>query len=230
MQSELCLYNCDCLEGMKLLPNGSVDLVVTAPPYKIETHGGGCVGKRSVFKDIDFMSDGITIEQLNEIFRVMKKINMYIFCSKKQIPFLYDFFVNGKKCNWNLLTLHKTNPVPACNNKYLSDTQYIMFFRDKGVKLGGTFETKRTWWSLPFDKSLKDKYKHPSIKPVNVLESLIYNSSSEGDVVLDPFMGVGSTGIACSNLGRKFIGYEIVKEYYDIAVDRLNENLDNKEE
>ena len=143
IQSDFLLRNCDCIDGMRKLPDGSVDLVITDPPYKIETSGGSFVGKRDVFKDIDFMSDGLTVEQLNEICRVMKKINIYIFCSKKQIPFLYDYFVNKKKCNWDLLTLHKTNPVPACNNKYLSDTQYIMFFREKGVKLGGTFDTKR---------------------------------------------------------------------------------------
>lgn len=224
-KTRLLLKNQDCMDLMKELPDNFVDLIVTDSPYKIATSGGSFVGKRDVFKDIDFMSDGLTIEQLDEICRVMKKINVYMFCSRKQIPFLYDYFVKEKKCNWNLLTLHKTNPVPACGNKYLSDTQYIMFFREQGVKLGGTFETKRTWWSLPFDKKLKDKYKHPSIKPVEVLENLIINSSSKGDVVLDPFMGVGSTGVACLKLGRRFIGYEIDKEYYNIAEQRLIEEL-----
>ena len=171
------IYNCDCVEGMRQLPDSCIDLVVTDPPYKVETSGGSFVGKRDVFKDIDFMSRGLMVEQLDEICRVMKKINIYIFCSQKQLPFLYDYFVKDKKRNWNLLTLHKTNPVPACGNKYLSDTQYIMFFREKGVRIGGTFDTKRTYWSLPFDKALKDKYNHPSIKPVSVLENLIINSS-----------------------------------------------------
>lgn len=65
--------------------------------------------------------------------------------------------------------------------------------------------------------------KHPTEKPVELLKLLIENSSNEGDIVIDCFMGSGSTGIACINTNRKFIGIEIDKKYYDIAIERIQE-------
>ena len=65
-------------------------------------------------------------------------------------------------------------------------------------------------------------YKHPTIKPLNIIENLIINSSNENDIVLDCFCGSGTTGVACKELNRKFIGIEIDREYHKIAVDRLN--------
>ena len=65
--------------------------------------------------------------------------------------------------------------------------------------------------------------KHPTEKPVELLKVLIENSSNEGDIVMDCFMGSGSTGIACINTNRKFVGIEIDKKYYDIAVERIQE-------
>ena len=65
--------------------------------------------------------------------------------------------------------------------------------------------------------------KHPTEKPVDLLKLLIENSSNEGDIVMDCFMGSGSTGIACINTNRKFIGIEIDKKYYDIAIERIQE-------
>ena len=139
------LLHGDCLELMKDIPDGSVDLVLTDPPYIVETSGGGLYKGKSVKynKEIELMKNGFHEKVLEEICRIMKKINVYFFCSQKQIPILIDFFVNKKKCNWNLICWHKTNVVPACGNKYLTDTEYILFFREKGVKVYGTYETKK---------------------------------------------------------------------------------------
>ena len=68
---------------------------------------------------------------------------------------------------------------------------------------------------------------HPTEKPVELMEILIKNSSKEGDLVLDPFVGVGATAIACQNLNRNFIGCEIDKKYYDTAMERLNSGLND---
>ena len=122
-----------------------------------------------------------------------------------------------------MLTWHKTNPVPACGNKYLTDTEYILFFREKGVKIGGEYKTKFTYYVTPLNTADKKLYRHPTIKPVDILQNLIVNSSSPGDVVLDPFMGSGSTGIACNNTGRNFIGIEVDKGYFDTAKARIGE-------
>jgi len=65
---------------------------------------------------------------------------------------------------------------------------------------------------------------HPSEKPISLMETLIRNSTQEGETVLDPFMGGGSTGLACANLNRNFIGFEIDEEYYQVATERINLN------
>lgn len=214
----------DCMELMKQLPDNSIDLVVTDPPYDVYAgKGWGCFGHRNSYTDIEFMANGFSETVLDELCRVMKKINCYFFCSQKQLLPLINYFAVNKNCNWNLLTWHKTNPVPACSNKYLSDTEYILFFREKGVKICGEYKSKFTYYITPLNQKEKKLYKHPSIKPLHILENLIINSSNENDIVLDPFIGSGSTAVACVNAKRHYIGYEVDSEYYDIACKRLDE-------
>ena len=223
------LWNGDCLELMKNIPDGSVDLVLTDPPYIVETSGGGLYKGESVKynKEIEFMKNGFSENVLEEICRIMKKINVYFFCSQKQIPILIDFFVNKKKCNWNLICWHKTNVVPACGNKYLTDTEYILFFREKGVKVYGTYETKKTYYVTPTNQKEKKLYGHPTIKPQEILKNLIVNSTTENGVVLDCFMGSGSTGVACVNTNRHFIGIELDEGYFNIAKKRIEEAVND---
>ena len=217
------IYNMDCLEGMKQIPDGTVDLCVTDPPYLIETQGGGIYTQedKQYVKELNDIKDGFRTEILDELCRVMKRINIYIFCSQKQIIPLTDYFVTKRGCNWNLLSWHKDNPVPACGNKYLTDTEYLLFFRQKGVKLYGNFDTKRTWFNTPLNQSDKEKWGHPTIKPLGIVRTLVFNSSVEGQTVLDPFMGSGTTAIACIKERRHFIGFELSKEYFDKAVRRI---------
>ena len=219
------IYNMDCLEGMKLIPDNTIDLVVTDPPYLIETSGAGIYKQadKQYVKELNDMKDGFSTQVLDELCRIMKKINIYFFCSQKQIIPLLDYFVKGKKCNWNLLTWHKTNPVPACGNKYLTDTEYILFFREKGVKIYGEFKTKFTYYITPLNQSDKKKYGHPTIKPINIVTNLIVNSSLENGIVFDPFMGSGTTAVAAKECGRNFIGYELDSDYYEICNKRLEE-------
>ncbi len=237
----------DCLELMKKLPDKSVDLVVTDPPYLVETSGAGFFGKKSdeycmnykgrkaytyggeryVMKEISDMNNGFSEEILDELCRVMKKINIYIWCSQKQLLSLITYFTN-KKCNWNLLTWHKTNPIPACGNKYLNDTEYCLFFREKGVKVLGDFKTKFTYYITPLNQKDKKLYKHPTIKPVDIIKNLIINSSQEGDVVLDPFVGSGTTCVAALNLDRHYIGFELNEEYFNIALERITSSYVDK--
>ena len=218
------LYQGDCLQVMKKIEDKSIDLVVIDPPYEIATTGAGLYKQadKQYVKELNSMKDGFSEEVLDELCRVMKKINIYFFCSQKQIIPLLDYFVKKKKCNWNILSWHKTNPIPACGNKYLTDTEFILFFREKGVKVYGSFDTKRTWYVTPLNQSDKKKYGHPTVKPLSILENLVLNSSQKGEIVLDCFMGSGSTGVACVNTNRNFIGIELDKEYFEIAKERIN--------
>ena len=201
------LINDDCLKVLQEMPSRSIDLVVTDPPYLVETDGAGMFGTKNyngvryVMEDIDFMSNGFDPRILDELCRVMKKINCYFFCSQKQILPLLKYFVDGKKCNWNILSWHKSNPVPACGNKYLTDTEFILFFREKGVRIMGEFATKRTYYVTLANKRDKKLYGHPTVKPLEIVKNLVLNSSNEGETVPDPFMGSGTTGVAVKGLG-----------------------------
>lgn len=213
----------DCLELMRGFPDRSVDLVVTDPPYIIETSGAGIYKQadKQYVKELNGINNGFDEKVLDELCRVMKKINIYFFCSQKQIIPLLDYFVKKKRCNWNLLCWHKTNPVPACGNKYLTDTEFILFFRERGVKIQGEFNTKFTYYISPLNQKDKKQFGHPTIKPLELVQNLVVNSSKEGDTVLDCFMGSGTTGVACVNTNRNFIGIELEPQYFEIAEKRI---------
>ena len=121
-----------------------------------------------------------------------------------------------------LLAWHKTNPIPTCCNKYLSDTEYLLFFRQKGVKLFGNFDTKKKYWLQEINMEDKEKWGHPTIKPLNIMRTLIFNSSEEGQTVLDPFIGSGTTAIAAYKTGRHYIGFELSEKYYKVATERFD--------
>ena len=230
-ETRAILKNKDCMDLMKEIPDGFVDLIVTDPPDEICTSGAGIYNQpdKQYVKRLNSMRDGYDDSVLDEMCRVMKKINIYLWCSQKQIIHLLDYFVSKRKCNWNILSWHKTNPVPACGNKYLTDTEFILYFREKGVPIFGSYETKKTWYASPIDLKEKKIYNHPTVKPTNILKNLIINSSEEGGIVFDPFMGTGSTSVACIETNRRFIGSEIDKSYFETALQRVCETKDKLE-
>lgn len=221
------IYNQDCFIKIKEIKDKSVDLVITDPPYMIETQGGGMYLQKDkqYVKELKKMKDGFSTKILDELCRIMKQINIYIFCSQKQIIPLLNYFVTNKKCNYNIITWHKTNPVPACGNKYLTDTEYVLFFRERGVRIYGSYETKRTYYITPLNTADKKLYGHPTCKPVNIIENFVINSSKKDDVVFDPFMGSGSTGVACVKNSRNFVGIELEQKYCDIANKRMADTI-----
>lgn len=217
----------DCINELKNIPDKSIDLVVMDPPYGLNTNscrpqGGGCFGNknRDYLNQLSELYSGYDFSTvLDELVRVMKKINIYIWCNKEQVPIYLNYFSDY---HFDILTWHKSNPVPTCDNKYLSDTEYLLFFRETGVKIYGDYETKKKYYITPINKEDKALYNHPTVKPQFIIENLIINSSKEDELVLDPFMGSGTTGAACKKLNRNFIGIEIDKNYYNTAVNRIN--------
>lgn len=218
------IYNMDCLQGLRQIESGTVSLIVADPPYELQQHNGaGAFGRknREYHQGIDHLQSGVSNEVLEECLRVCKHPNMYVFCSKDQLPQLFGFALSHK-LKYDLLTWHKTNPVPTCNNKYLSDTEYIVFMRN-GANLYGTYETKRKYFITQTNTADKKAFGHPTPKPVPIIKTLIENSTQSGDLVLDPYMGSGTTAVACMQSGRKYIGFELNKEYYDKAVKRIKD-------
>ena len=179
-----------------------------------------------------FISNGITNEILDELVRVMKKGNIYIFCNKNQLRQYFDYFGD---LGWNLdlLVWNKTNCIPTVNNTYLANLEYCFFARESGTPLYGSYETKSKCYTSPCNKADKDLYEHPTIKPLQFIKNLIINSSQEGGVVLDCFLGSGTTAVACKELNRHFIGFELNPRFVEIANDRLKgvtkQDRENKE-
>lgn len=211
------------------MPDKSVDLVVTDPPYQIDNTvpgGGSDLAKSFKLMNDDIVSwnltKGFDVAIFDELCRVMKKINIYFWCNGKQLPMYLDYWVTKKKASLDVLIWNKTNPCPLFSNKYLSDKEYCLFFRKGAYCKPKTFEQAKTVYYQPMNTKDKRKYGgFPTVKPLNIIRNLVENSSKEGETVLDPFMGTGTTGVACKELNRKFIGMEINEKAFSIAKKRL---------
>ena len=226
---DIQLYNGDCLELMKNIPDGSVDLVLTDPPYPITPKGnagnsGGMLRTESTKRGKVFEHNNIDCsEYAPEFYRVLKDgSHCYVMTNHFNLIKMLNVFTGcgfhfTKSLIWN-----KGNKIMG--HYYMSQFEYILFFRKgKGKKINncGTADIL----SVPNKKTKDENGKniHDTEKPIELMRILIENSSNENDVVLDPFMGVGSTGVACINTNRNFIGIELDKGYFDIAEKRINE-------
>lgn len=222
------ILNMDCNVGLDMIPDGSVDMVMMDPPYEFSTQGSGAFGtaNRSYFGEVDGMSHGLSDALLEKIAAKMDSIVMYAFCNKSQIP-QYINFAESHGCTWDILSWHKTNPVPTCCNKYLSDTEYIVFVRGKGAKVWGNYSTKKKWWTTSVNRTDRELYGHPTVKPLEIVRTLIGNhidpTGGGTMTVLDPFMGSGTTAVACVQLGIHYIGFESDPRYHSVAVKRVSE-------
>jgi len=204
----------DAYEFMQVLIDRGikVPLVVTDPPYIVaKGSGGGTQGhKIALIQDElqeEGLSDSFDIPRFaNLLLKVQDRVNAYIFCSRLQLPELFTEFVIKRKCKFDLLKWIKTNPVPAYSNKYLSDTEYILYVRKGGYCKPDNYDDARTVFTSPLNAKDKKEFNHPTPKPVELLRRLIRNSSKEGDIILDPFMGSGSTAVAAVKEKRGFYG------------------------
>ena len=218
----------NCYDELKNIPDNSVDLVVTDPPYEIiGLHGAGIIKNRPYLRQMmkSDLGSGINIDLLDELSRIMKHIYIYIWCNKEQIYDYLTYFVKEKGCNFEMFIWNKTNVPPFTNGHYLKDKEYCLLFWEQGCKIQGSYETMATVYRTTINSKDKLYYKHPTIKPLNIIENFVKNSSREGDTVLDCFMGSGTTGVACRNLNRDFIGIEINPEYYEIRKNRIENQV-----
>ena len=219
----------DCYELIKNIPDKSIDLIVTDPPYLIENTKAG--GKSELSKSIQHMNDelengiltnGIREEILEQYLRVMKNPNIYIWCNHKQITMYIDFFVHKHGCCFDILIWVKTNAMPLFNNKYLTDKEYCLYFRKNAYCNPQNYEDAKTVYFKPINIVDKKEFQHATIKPLDIIQTIVKNSSKPNDIVLDTFCGSGTTAIACKETGRQFIGFEIEPKWVQVANDRLN--------
>lgn len=229
------IYLGDSYELIKEIPDKSIDLIVIDPPYQIDGKPKSKEAlentKNEITKGINKLNqelmdnhicDGIKEEIFEEFMRVMKVPNIYIWCNRKQIPMYLNYFVNKLHLNFEILVWNKPNVMPLYNHQYLNDVEYCLYFRGANVCNPKCYDDARTVFKNPTNKIDKFAFHHPTCKPVNIIEKLIKNSSKENDLVLDCFLGSGTTAVACKNLNRDYIGIEINPKWYKIALDRLD--------
>lgn len=223
----------NCLELLKDVPDQSIDCVITDPPYKYENQGGGFYAKnksttRVYLDNLKAINccDFEPYEFLNFLKPKMKKFYGYFFCNKTLID-AYIRFAKENKYNFDVLVMAKKNPIPSFNNHHLSDLEYIVMIREKGTYFS---KHKNLDDFRKFYLTSCKKGDHPAQKPTALLERFVRVSTKENDLVLDCFMGSGSTGVACKNTNRRFIGMELDKRCFEIARQRIDKISPNTEE
>jgi len=214
----------DSLELIKQLPDNSVDLIVTDPPYIVDTSitvekkHSNIKGLAKLHGDsIEEIGSGFDIDlHLAEWQRVSKKFNAFIFCSNKQISSLMKW---GEDRGYvtTCLVWWKYNAPPLCNGNWISNIEYCIHIREPGA----TFQGKAAIKSKVHRESIViSEWKHPTVKPLVLVKNYIKAGSNEGDVVLDPFVGSGTTVNGCIDLKRDFIAYEKNPEHHEEACER----------
>lgn len=229
----------DSYELIKKLPDKSIDLIVTDPPYEFTKNKWFRNSERyvSVRKDLgDEMAEsdcdkGVENEMLYQWCRVMKKINIFIWCNKWQLMQYMHYFIEEKKCNFEILIWAKNNPIPLCNGTFLHDKEYCLYFWETGAKVNlNTYKKWKTVFFSSLNQKDKAKYGHPTIKPLEIIEKLVEIGSERGGIVLDTFLGSGTTALACKELGRHYIGFEKDARWVAVARERVEGVIEKKEE
>lgn len=206
------IYNEDCICGMNRIPDGSIDLVLTDIPYNAVNRDSG--GLRNLDKG-DADVGNFSVAELTETLCRKTKGSVYMFCGWGQLSDIQQTMTNCG-LSTRIVVWEKTNPSPMNGDKlWMSGVELCVF----GKKRGGVFNE---FCKNPvFRHKAGENTIHPTQKPVDLFRRFILASSNKGDVVLDPFMGSGTTAVACIKEKRHFLGFELNKEYYDSACKRI---------
>lgn len=209
----------DCLELMKTIPDGSIDMVLTDPPYGMNYQSNRRVSTEKFDKIAQDSGLGWLGDFCYEMHRVMKADSAaYVFCSWHKVDVFKVALERHFKIK-NLLVWVKNNHGSGDLRGAYAPKHEFVFFVHKGRCL---LRDGRRPDVLDYAKVSGSKLVHPTEKPTELLSRLVKDASDEGDTVLDPFMGSGTTGVAAKKLGRNFIGIELDPNYFQIAKDRID--------
>ena len=210
------LWHGDCLELMKNIPDGSVDLVLTDPPYGIDFQSNF---RKNKFNKIE-NDIAVNAEFLDECKRVLKDTGaIYCFTRWDVYPSWIEQISKRFKVKNCIVWFKRGGGLGDLKKGYIYNHEFIIYCAEKNHRLNG----KRRNDVFEFAKDAPSTYVHPTQKPISLLKEIIDRSSNEGGVVLDCFMGSGSTGVACVNSNRRFIGIELDEGYFNIAKKRIEE-------
>lgn len=227
----------DCIEGMKTLADDSVDVTITDPPYEAEAHtlqrrqkGRHTVVGREEYREVS-MSPltfvPITAEDRTaaafQIARVTRHAAL-IFCQVEAVAAWRTALELGGMRYRRAIPWVKPDAMPSLHGRWPGQAfETIVLATRTGARpcpIGG----KALAYSFVRDKlghGGTDKLPHPTTKPLPLMRTIVEHFSNPGELVLDPFAGSGTTGVACRQLGRRFIGWELNAEYHAIAERRI---------
>lgn len=226
------IYNQDAVLGLKQIQDESIDLIIADPPYVISKESNfhtmkdrknARTGTNFGKWDMDFDND----PWITESFKTLKPGgSLIVFNDFKKSSIVVDIATNAGYVYKDTLIWKKTNPMPRNRDRrYIPDVEMLIWFVKPGKWTYNRQNEKYESSILPFAVESGGGFKryHPTQKPVKLIEYLLSIHSNEGDIILDPFMGSGTTAIAAINTNRNFIGFELDKNYYDICINRIAE-------
>jgi site-specific DNA-methyltransferase (adenine-specific) len=217
------IYNIDCLEGMKKINDSFFELSITSPPYNIKKDYGKYKDDMQ-WKDFIQWNEKVLSELVSELVRVSKK-NVYIIGTHNNMEFFYKLREVLEKNNWFYQVIFcprylYTNPVELAIFVSKNDIERSGLHRPP-VLMNGCFIS---WLPVKFGK-VENLYKHhPASFPERIVNYFIKSLTNEGDIVLGPFMGSGTTAVSAKGTTRHFVGFEINPEYVDMANKRIKEH------
>ena len=243
------IHPIDALHGLKQMQSNSVDLVVTDPPYNIASKSGLTIqqgklksteeawGKWDMYHPFEY--DVMLCQVIIECYRVLKPGgSFYMFTAQEDNGyFIRKALQRGFQLR-RVLTMVKSNPLPSFSKRnWRSSFELCMYLtkpsagKNSGVKdVTFNFLSQQECVNVFHYSCSKRHTKHPTEKPQAFIERLVQVSSNPGDLVLDPFMGSGTTAAAAAKHGRNFVGFEINSDYIDMATKRINEIKSEAEE
>jgi len=231
------LINGDCIDVLKKINDNSVHLILTDPPYNL---GQFMLNRNTNLKKMrenqfayagwDNLPYDEWLKDMDIFFKESSRIiikggSLLVFMSIIKVESIITLAEKNGFYYKTTGIWHKTNPMPRNMNLHFVNSTEAWIYFTKGTNTG-TFNNKGKLVHDFFETSLttksEKKYgKHPTQKPIKLIDNLISLLSNEGDIVVDPFIGSGTTGVSCKKLNRNFIGIEADKEYVDIANKRL---------
>lgn len=243
------IYNMDCIEGMKLIPSESIDLVITDPPFAIDFKAKRNNYHRTQTRVLEGYNEiqkeeyhNFTFKWMKEVYRILKESgSMYVFSgwnnlkdiliaidelgfvTVNHIIWKYQFGVVTKR---KFITSHYHCLYVCKNDEKRKFFPYSRYGKEENDKDGNKlhYKDKEDVWIIKREYWTGDQ-KTPTKLPSELIKKILMYSSEEGDLVLDPFLGSGQVAVVSKMMNRNYIGFEIVKEYYKFAKKRLEKNI-----
>lgn len=241
------IINDDCIKALKNISDKTIDLIFADPPYFLSNGGITCTsGKISSVDKAEWDKSKSFIDKytftknwISECRRILKDTGSIFISGTMHNIYLVGVVLEEENFKiLNNITWEKTSPPPNLSCRYFThSTETILWARknDKISKhkfnyhlmkeMNNNKQMKDVWKMSSVSKNEKRYGKHPTQKPEKLLERIVLSASDSGDIVLDPFLGSGTTGVVAVRLGRLFIGIEKEKEYISLSIKRIEDEL-----